>query len=202
MPSIFRMVRSVVTLPAKSRNRPAILPPIRIDPTSPPVNTRSVLALPPSHAGTAKTVGAIRQLIRQGSKMPDVRETAANLTMHHSTDQGKIGAIFDFVKTKMKYVRDPLSQEMVGGAAYHMQTLNGLGYARGDCDDHTVMLGAMLESVGYPTRITTARMRPGGGTDDHVYLEVNDRRNWIPLDASNKKRMAGEEPPAQRIRRW
>jgi transglutaminase-like putative cysteine protease len=158
--------------------------------------------MPSGDAGTAKTVSHMRRLIHEGSKSMRTRELAANLAMHHATDQGKIGSIFDFVKTKMKYVRDPLHQEMVAGADYHQDTLSSLGYARGDCDDHTVMLGAMLESVGYPTRIATARMKPGDGTDDHVYLEVHDRRGWIPLDASNKKRFAGEEPPARRIRRW
>ena len=102
----------------------------------------------------------------------------------------------------MKYVRDPLHQEMLAGTDYHMGTMAAEGYARGDCDDHTIMLGAMLESVGYPTRITTARMKPGPGSFDHVYLEVNDRRGWIPLDPSNKKREAGEAPPANRLRRW
>jgi transglutaminase-like putative cysteine protease len=201
MPPIYRQIRSVVSLPSSSRTRPAILPPVGTPPVPrPPV--RTIQPLPSGNAGTAKTVGEMRRLIYQGSKSQEIRELAANLTMHHATDQGKIGAIFDFVKDKMKYVRDPLHQEMVAGAEYHYGTMGSLGYARGDCDDHTVMLGSMLESVGYPTRITTARMKPGSGTDDHVYLEVNDRRSWIPLDASNKKRLAGQEPPAQRIRRW
>jgi transglutaminase-like putative cysteine protease len=64
------------------------------------------------------------------------------------------------------------------------------------------MLGSMLEAVGYPTRITTARMKPGQGSFDHVYLEVNDRTGWVPLDPSNKQREAGEAPPANRLRRW
>ena len=163
---------------------------------------RQTTGLPSGDAGTAKTVGWMRKLIHQGSKSPQIRELAANLAMRHSTDQGKIGSIFEFVRNKMKYVRDPLHQELLAGTDYHMGTLAQEGYARGDCDDHTIMLGAMLESVGYPTRITTARMKPGPGSFDHVYLEVNDRRGWIPLDPSNKQREAGEEPPANRLRRW
>jgi transglutaminase-like putative cysteine protease len=163
---------------------------------------RKILSMPPGDAGTAKTVGAMRRLIREGSKNQEIREIAANIAMHHDTDQGKIGSIFDFVKSKMRYVRDPLHQELVAGAAYHYDTLGTLGYARGDCDDHTVMLGAMLESVGYPTRIATARMKPGNGSFDHVYIEVHDKNGWIPLDASNKKRQAGQAPPSNRLRRW
>jgi transglutaminase-like putative cysteine protease len=202
MSPVYLQVPSVVTLPPKvKRGAPA---PIQNRPVTDPAErpSRVITTLPAGDAGTAKTVGWMRKLIHEGSKKQEVRETAANLAMHHATDQGKIGAIFDFVKTKMKYVRDPLHQEMLAGAQYHFDTLSGLGYARGDCDDHTIMLGAMLEAVGYPTRITTARMKPGPGSFDHVYLEVNDRRSWIPLDASNKKREAGEDPPSSRKRRW
>jgi len=170
---------------------------------SAPQPERRITSLPSGDAGTAKTVGFMRKMIHQGSKSSSIRELAANLVMHQSTDQGKIGSIFEFVRNKMKYVRDPLHQELLAGADYHMDTMSTQGYARGDCDDHTIMLGAMLESVGYPTRIATARMKPGGsGSFDHVYLEVNDRTGWIPLDASNKKREAGEAPPSNRLRRW
>lgn len=161
-----------------------------------------VTALPPGDKGTAKTVGTMRRMIMQGSKNLAVRELAADLAMHRTTDRGKIDSIFQFVQSKMRYVRDPLHQEMLAGAEYHYDNLGSNGYARGDCDDHTIMLGAMLESIGYPTRITTVRVKPGQGSFDHVYLEVNDRRNWIPLDAANKRRGAGEEPPHNRIKRW
>jgi transglutaminase-like putative cysteine protease len=163
---------------------------------------RMITSLPAGDTGTAKTVGFMRRLIRQGSKSHRIREMAANLVMRHPTDQGKIGSIFHFVRDKMKYVRDPLHQELLGGADYHMETMAGQGYARGDCDDHTIMLGAMLESVGYPTRIATARMKPGRGSFDHVYLEVHDRTGWIPLDAANKKTQAGDAPSVNRLRRW
>lgn len=200
MPPFLRYIPSVVSI--RREAVPRLGNSFAPDIPAPGPPQRQVVSLPSGTLGTARTVGAMRKLILQGAKNPQIRELSADLAMRHSTDQGKIGSIFDFVQKKMKYVRDPVSQEMVAGAQYHYETLGVQGYARGDCDDHTVLLGSMLESVGYPTRITTARMRPGSGTDDHVYLEVHDRSGWIPLDASNKKRLAGEVPPAQRIRRW
>jgi transglutaminase-like putative cysteine protease len=173
-------------------------PPSRAIP--PPV--RRTMPIPSGDKGTAKTVAEMRRLIRDGSKQPKVRELAASIAMHHPDDRGKISSIFSFVQSKMRYVRDPLHQEMLGGTDYHIDTMGSEGAMRGDCDDHTIMLGAMLESVGYPTRITTVRVKPGGTSYDHVYLEAFDRRGWIPLDAANKKKPAGEAPPARRIRRW
>lgn len=210
MPFVLRRVASIVnSIPPALVARPMPVQRQQEQPTfqayrrAPvPVASRIITKLPAGDAGTAKTVGWMRRLIVQGSKSLPIRETAANLAMRYATDQGKIRAIFDFVKNKMKYVRDPLHQEMLAGADYHYTTMGAEGYARGDCDDHTIMLGAMLESIGYPTRITTARMRPGNGAFDHVFIEVNDRTGWIPLDASNKKREAGEPPPANRLRRW
>lgn len=160
------------------------------------------LPMPQGDAGTSLTVSKMRQMIHAGGKNPRIRELAASLAMHHATDQGKIGSVFDFVRNKMRYISDPRHQELVGSSEYHYRNLGQHGAMAGDCDDHTVMLGAMLESIGYPTRITTVRMRPGAGSYDHVYLEVHDRRQWIPLDASNKRRRPGEAPPHNRIRRW
>ena len=201
-PGLFRKIQAT-TAPYSAGY--AARPPERmahIMPVGRPIPVQTT-RLPGGDAGTAKTVGWMRRLIHQGSKSREIRETAANLAMRHSTDQGKIGSIFEFVRSKMKYVRDPLHQEMLAGTDYHMGTMAAEGYARGDCDDHTIMLGAMLESIGYPTRITTARMKPGAnGSFDHVYLEVNDRTGWVPLDPSNKQREAGEAPPANRLRRW
>jgi transglutaminase-like putative cysteine protease len=227
MPSILQRVASVVYIPP-SRNigkpnpvealRRMPLDDIRLTPRprvprvhypaippgqmARPMPIGRVTSLPSGDAGTAKTVGVMRKMIKDGSKSLPIRELAANIAMPHPTDRGKIAAVFDFMKQKMKYVRDPLHQEMLAGADYHYATLGTQGSARGDCDDHTIMLGSMLESIGYPTRIATVRMKPGSGGFDHVYLEVNDRKSWIPLDASNKKREAGEAPPHNRIRRW
>jgi hypothetical protein len=55
----------------------------------------------------------------------------------------------------------------------------------GDCDDMTILLGTMLESIGHPIRLVIV------GPDisrpklfSHIYLEVKYKNKWIPLDAT------------------
>jgi transglutaminase-like putative cysteine protease len=55
----------------------------------------------------------------------------------------------------------------------------------GDCDDMAILLGAMLQSIGHPVRLVLTGpdpLRPQLLT--HVYLEVNQKGHWIPLDAT------------------
>jgi hypothetical protein len=55
----------------------------------------------------------------------------------------------------------------------------------GDCDDMTILLGSLLESIGHPVRLVLTGpdpLRPG--LFSHIYLEVNLRGDWIPCDAT------------------
>ena len=66
----------------------------------------------------------------------------------------------------------------------------------GDCDDMTIVLGAMLMSTGHPVRLALTgfqRDRPHGYT--HIYPEVNVRGRWVPIDATVNQPI-GWSPPA------
>jgi hypothetical protein len=55
----------------------------------------------------------------------------------------------------------------------------------GDCDDMTIVLGAMLEAIGHSVRIVVTGTNPR--TPDvftHIYIEVLYRGRWVPLDAT------------------
>jgi hypothetical protein len=107
----------------------------------------------------------------------------------------KAQAILDFVSNKIFYVSDP--DDGVEFAKRPTVTLLAGG---GDCDDQTILLCSMLESVGLKTYITF--------TDDHVFalVQFKDRSsslkvkpflyiNGIPcdvLDASASDAIIGE----------
>jgi hypothetical protein len=53
----------------------------------------------------------------------------------------------------------------------------------GDCDDMTILLAAMLEAIGHPTRLVIVGPDPRRPRlFSHIYLEVNLRDRWISLD--------------------
>jgi len=155
--------------------------------------------IPGGDTGTAKTVSLIRALIDQGAKDPAIRELAASIALSGDTDLEKVLSLHDFVKSRMMYLRDPVNAEYLGGARYHLDSFYRRGFASGDCDDHTIFLGSLLESVGYPVRLVTTRQKPGFGPYDHIYLETYVGGRWVPLDAA-KKRFLYRKP--SRLRRW
>lgn len=74
-------------------------------------------------------------------------------------DVAKTRAILDFVSNEINYVSDPDD-----GAEYAKKPINTLIAGGGDCDDQTLLLCSMLETVGLKTYIAF--------TDDHVFALV------------------------------
>jgi len=69
----------------------------------------------------------------------------------------------------------------------------------GDCDDFSVLEAALLGALGHPTRFITIGYTPRAFS--HVYLEVNLRGQWIPLDPIMADKPVGWEAPAPVIRK-
>jgi transglutaminase-like putative cysteine protease len=83
------------------------------------------------------------------------------------------------VQQNVRYTKDPFRVEVLHSAPRMLEL------RAGDCDDMTILLGAMLESIGHPVRLVLAGpdpLRPRLFT--HIYLEVFYRGRWIPLDAT------------------
>jgi len=87
--------------------------------------------------------------------------------------------MFYFVRDNFEYVSDPTAFEYIKSP--HESLVN----QGGDCDDASVLLSSLLESVGISTRLVFV---PG-----HVYVEAwipkapnryKSERDWVPLDAT------------------
>lgn len=168
-----------------------------------PVPNARITKIPTGDAGTTETVKYMARCIRQGAASPQIRSMAVSLAMHQKNDVSKARVLFDFVRSRMRYVKDNFFMETVGTAGLHLRTFISSGFAAGDCDDHVVLLGSLLTSIGYPVRIVTVRASRGAGPFEHVYLETLIRGTWIPMDATNKRMPMGwAVPNPTRIRRY
>ena len=68
----------------------------------------------------------------------------------------------------------------------------------GDCDDHSVLMAALLRSLGYRTMFkTVATQRIAPRQFSHVYVVVQEKRTgrWVGLDSTVPGSFAGWEPP-------
>ena len=161
----------------------------------------TVTDLPRGDAGTFKTVAAMADMIRKGSRHPAVRSLAVSIVYPYKSDLEKAEKLFSYVQRNVNYVRDSALTEMVHSAQYQVSAYHSNGFYHGDCDDHTVLLGSMLLSVGYPVRIVVIRVGRTPGPFNHVYLEALVGTRWIPMDATKKDSPMGWAAPAIRMQR-
>ena len=137
--------------------------------------------IPKGYAGTKRTVEHIKALIRAGAKDFYVRQKAIDILLEREVTpkdyRGEIKALFEWVQQNVRYTKDPFRVEVLHSARRLLEL------RAGDCDDMTILLGAMVEAIGHPVRIVLAGpdpLRPRLFT--HVYLEAYDKGRWIPLD--------------------
>ena len=124
----------------------------------------------------------MRDLIRAGRKHPDVRAKALSLVngFPQKAYAREIRAIFNFVKNNIRYVRDTRGIELLH------QPDKLLQIEQGDCDDKTILLCSLLESIGHPTRIEAiAQTNPL--SFGHVFCATKLGNNWLPLDATEPR---------------
>lgn len=127
--------------------------------------------------GVRQTVQVMREAVRQGRVDPAIRQAASTLIFltPERSELDELNALFSFVRDRVRYVRDVHEVETISTAA---KTLAGM---IGDCDDQTILLAALCESVGYPTRFIVSGYGDPG-TLEHVYLQVFATDEWIDCD--------------------
>jgi hypothetical protein len=131
--------------------------------------------------GADETARVIRGLISQGRRDPVVRSRALTILRARGVPEHKpladIEALYSWVKRNLRYVRDPNQIEYIQTARRALETLSG------DCDDYTVLLGSMLESIGFPVDVKVIARR-GRRSFHHVYPVANVDGFQVGLDAS------------------
>ena len=162
-------------------------------------------SLPDGIAGTGRTIQAMQSLAfgAWGSRSPRIRALALDIVREAGVPErdylGEVRALHGWVVRSLRYVRDPINQELLTAP----ETL--LEVRAGDCDDHAVLLAALLAALGHAVRFVTIGFdanRPESFS--HVYLhgQPAGSSRWVPLDAIKKDQPAGWEAPAPVRRIW
>jgi transglutaminase-like putative cysteine protease len=153
-----------------------------------------IVRVPKGRRGTIVSAGLIANLIREGSRDFYVRQRAIQIFREAAARPkdrwAEVCALSHWVRNNIRYTRDIFRVELLHTARRMLEL------RAGDCDDMTILLGAMLMSTGHPVRLVLAgfrRKRPHSYS--HIYPEVNVRGKWIALDAT-MNRPIGWAPPA------
>lgn len=108
-------------------------------------------------------------VVAQSSQSPIVRETTARLMqgLRNNDIPGQINRVINFVKQNVTYIRDPYDGEYLITPERLLAGYQGYGFMAGDCDDHVMLLNAMLGSIGIPTKCVGVKFN-GSGEFNHV----------------------------------
>lgn len=150
--------------------------------------------VPKGTRGTLITARMIAKMIREGAKDFYVRQKAIQIFREAGAPPkdrwAEVCALFHWVRNNIRYTRDIFRVELLHTPRRMLEL------RAGDCDDMTILLGAMLMSTGHPVRLALTGFRlnkPHRYT--HIFPEVNVCGKWIALDAT-MNRPVGWAPPA------
>lgn len=148
----------------------------------------TLLGVPSGIAGVKNTLSLMRQLIRQYKKDIVIRQFALAIVdgQKQKNFHAEVKKLFEFVRDRIRYVKDVNEIET-------LQTpTKTLEIKQGDCDDKVMLLAALLESIGHPTRLVAVGFNYR--IFSHVFLQTKIGHNWISLD-STEPVQAGWQPP-------
>lgn len=120
-------------------------------------------------------------LIRKGRESMPVREMAKRIVrqLRQKDYAGEIAAIHAFVRDRVRYTRDIRTVETLHTAEQLLQD------RQGDCDDKSILVAALLESIGHRTRLIA--IGPRKNVYAHVFAQVQDPAKpgaWIALECT------------------
>lgn len=134
---------------------------------------------------TSETIRRMFELVGQAVTDPKFQELVYTITkaVPGKDYSGEVRSIFNWVKANIKYTRDPYGVELV------QDVWSTINRGRADCDDFSILIAAMGEVMGNPSRFVTVSTRPDR-EPCHVYPELNTRGRWTALDVT----VAGSSP--------
>lgn len=153
-----------------------------------------------SDQSASDTVRLIQSLARQSAGSPEVAEAVSDALQGLSagaSDEAVCRRLYLWVKQHITYIEDErLLVELGGGEAIDRELLIrpdlllSMPQPMGDCDDHVLLIAAMLERLGIPYKLVTV------AADDetpermsHIYLVafLRDSQREFALDAAGPK---------------
>jgi transglutaminase-like putative cysteine protease len=155
-----------------------------------------------AYPGMKAVVSIIKKVIETYRGRQFVRDKALQLTQRIAKNKRTnhpdmrdfdaiADAIYDYVIDKAIYTRDPNGIERL-----QMPDAT-IALGSGDCDDMVILSGALLESVGVPTRIRLLGEQPN--TFTHILLDYKSNGVWKSFDPTLAL-YPGYKIPAGRIK--
>lgn len=134
--------------------------------------------IPEGKAGILKTLKIMRGLVQQYKAALPIRNLAVQITNHLASKdwRGEVQAVQDWVKSNIRYVHDIRDVETLHTPDITVQI------RAGDCDDQSVLVASLLESIGHPTGFVAIGFIPGEFA--HVYAITRLGTSWHSVETT------------------
>jgi len=151
--------------------------------------------------GNIQTIKFMKGTARVRANDPLIRKLALNILDYYGVASNyfidESMAVGDYVKNKVRYVRDPLDVEYLADPIDLVKQIQG-GTAQGDCDDMALLTATLLLSIGHQPYFRAVRYDDQGGPYNHIYVidyekNPNTPRTRVVLDCIIKDRPIGTE---------
>jgi len=138
--------------------------------------------------GVFQTVRILRQLVNEYKSNLQIRQAAISLIYltPEKLQSHEVNTVFEFVRDRVRYLRDIWGVETVSTPDKVLESLVG------DCDDQSLLLATMLESIGYQTRFVVTGY--SGDNLDHIFIQVAIENDWVNADPTEHYPL-GYSPP-------
>lgn len=123
------------------------------------------------------------RLAADGSTDFLIRDLALSITggLKQKDYQGEACACLNWVRDRIRYVRDMALAEVLQIPQVTLPAgLSGIGRGQGDCDDKSILLAAMLASIGHRVRFIAIAFEPE--TYSHVWVQDAVGGQWLDLE--------------------
>lgn len=146
-----------------------------------PASPAKLLQLGEGPATVDRFIAELKRFKIDPGELVAVRRAALGLVkdLAPNDDEAEVRTLWKYVRDQVRYVRD------VRGVDTLQSPRTTLELMQGDCDDKSLLLASMLETIGYSTRFAVSATQPRGSYN-HVYVEAFVPRlgKWIALESS------------------
>lgn len=152
-------------------------------------------ALPPGAEGTRQTMAAMARLTKEAARTVEIWTLARQIVArvpdkNKSTSSyvAEVGAIQQWVRANIRYTRD------VAGVETLARPIDTLAIRQGDCDDQSMLVAALLLSIGHPCRFVAV-----GRTLDslqHVFTDTRVGDKWMAVETTENWQL-GQRPDSR-----
>ena len=151
---------------------------MRLSNNTPPQTPHALYGIAGGAAGVLQTLKLMSAITKQAKKNIEIREKAAQLSNGFLQKDwlSEIKKLHAFVRDEIRYIKDIRGVETIHTPEKILEQRYG------DCDDKSILLASLLESIGHPTRFVAIGLSPGKYS--HVYPETKIGDKWIPLETT------------------